>query len=506
MQNHRIYFQLGFLVSAIVISSLSHQTTCFPVFAYEPIDHSRTHPLRITIEELLTSTTYRGIDNVGPALANATQSAIDHGKAILSNYTTVLHGIAIPAGLAVSFFGYFLLAPVLFLAAFITGGGACFVAVNTVIEEETPTEAWIAIGAMLLGGALLGFIAMRALPIGMFAVGASLGVVFAASLRSTVITDLFPKDPRTAFIVIAVVIGLILGLLAVFFEKQMLVFSTAYAGGFAFAFGIGHFAGHFPTADDISNAEKGNVNVWTVVYILGALVVGSIGMVFQFWLARDRPMPEYAPYDRRRRRRRVRRTEPDDWSDDDWEGDVYVERVPLPPRRKREFAPRHSDQRPPSDQVYVENARRSGGASAPLPIEWNTLPSAAQFEHSSTKNDYIPPEPDHSSSTQTQLVLPKAYDYTGDGNPDPANNVNYNFSQTSLHPNGGLETTNAFHGKIENDEWEDGDWVANSVRKDSKQSPTAPDGLKRKTEEDNSPTALTDIFMGNESDMVTVQV
>lgn len=299
---------------------------------------------------------HRGIEDVGPALANATQNALTHADAILANYSNVLRGIAIPAGLGVSFFGYFLLAPVLFIAAFITGGGACFVAVTAVLDNTTPTAAWIAIGAMLLGGALFGFLAMRALNLGMFAVGAALGVVFTAALRNPVIAPAFPDDPGSAFIAIAVSVGLVLGLLAVFLQKQMLIFSTAYAGACACAFGIGHFAGHFPSEAELAAAaEQGHVGKWVAVYVAITLALGTAGMLFQFWLATDRPMPDAAPHSRRRRRARrrvVQHFDPDEWSDGeaDWGSaagmapdDVYVERTPIPrfhagdPRAGRQY-------------------------------------------------------------------------------------------------------------------------------------------------------------------------
>lgn len=278
-----------------------------------------------------------GVDDVGPAIANATQSALQQAQEILSNYTSILHGIAIPCGIAVAFFGYFLLSPVLFLAAFITGGGASFIAVSTILSDftpstagssiSTPTGAWISIGAMLLGGALFGFLAMKALPLGMFAVGASLGVIFTSTLRSTVIPKLFPKNPQTAFIITAVALGLLLGILALIFQKQMLIFSTAYAGAVATIFGIGHFTGHFPTASQLEKLPIGDFNNgWVLLYLGIAFLLGTCGMFFQFWLAKDKPMPEYAPYDRQRRfpsrnRRRQHRYEEAYWDETDGSDD-----------------------------------------------------------------------------------------------------------------------------------------------------------------------------------------
>lgn len=278
--------------------------------------------------------TLRNVDNVGPALSNATQEAITRGKAILAKYTDIVNIVAIPTGVAVAFFGYFLLAPVLFLASFISGGGACFVAVNELLGSTTPAAAWISIAAMLLGGALLGFFALRALNLGMFLVGAALGVVLASALKTTLIAQIYPQDPRLAFIVAAVTFGLIFGLLALFLQKQMLIFSTAYAGACACVFGIGHFAGHFPTTDDLTEIETGKFTPWILMYIGLAALIGTVGMFFQFWLARGKDMPEHAPHDRRRQRRRSRPVDYGGWTDDDWTDDAYVERFPLPSSKR----------------------------------------------------------------------------------------------------------------------------------------------------------------------------
>lgn len=509
-------------LAIVLIILLACPSSAHPLHFEESANTFNARPLQTAISEFLTIPSERGIDNVGPALANATQTALDHGRAILSNYTSVLHGIAIPTGLAASFFGYFLLAPVLFLAAFITGGGACFVAVSTIVEDESPTEAWIAIGAMLLGGALLGFIAMRALPIGMFAVGASLGVVFASSIRTTVIADLFPKDPRTAFIVTAVSLGLILGLLAVFFEKHMLIFSTAYAGAFACAFGVGHFAGHFPTSEDISEAEKGHVNVWTVVYILAAIGVGTIGMLFQFWLARDRPMPEYAPYDRRRRRRRVRRFDPGEWSDDGWDDDVYVERVPLPPRHKRHTSapPQYSDRHAPTDRVYVESAKggSGGGVFSTLANVGNSdllnrPTSELPFDRSSVGGGTVLDQTHAVQAWQPESVPVQTSESRSSGL-DPRDG-----GDTGLVRRAGIDLKSKSETDLiddaEDEDWQDTDWVANTTAQGEKKIDNdLQDGSVEMNDEDGdmktnrrvSPTSLVDISSVDDSDLVTVKV
>lgn len=293
----------------------------------------------------------RGVDDVVPAFKNATETALTNAKSILKNYSSVLRGLAIPVGLTFTFFGYFLLAPVLFIAGFISGGTASFIAVNATLGSANPTSVYVAIGAMLLGGAMLGFLALRALSFGMFAVGAAMGVILASAFRSTLIAKAYPKDPQLAFIVAAVACGLVLGLLALCLHKQMLILSTAYAGSCAAVFGIGHFAGHFPTSEQLAEVEAGKLtpDAWILFYILLTLGLGTAGMFFQFWMGRGKDMPTHAPHSRRRRRRRqARRYEDDEWSEGEWNEPVY-ERTP--PRRKYRPVERPETFEPPPPQV-----------------------------------------------------------------------------------------------------------------------------------------------------------
>lgn len=324
--------------------------------------------------------TLRGVDDVGPAFANATEAALAKAEAILAQYSNVLRIVAIPTGLAVTFFGYFLLGPVLFLAGFISGGGACFIAVNAAIGDSTPAAAWIAIVAMLLGGAMLGFLALHALNFGMFAVGAALGVVLSSALKTSLIAQAYPADPDLAFMIAAAVCGLVFGILAVCLQKQMLIFSTAYAGSCACMFGIGHFAGHFPTTMDITNVEQGKVDAWVLFYIILTLLLGTTGMFFQFWLGKGKPMPTHAPHDRRRRRQRVQQQEADEWSDFDeqWGDELYVERAPLP------RAKQHAQERPDLQTDIHSNQQSFKADHMPLPRRspytqqsWNNVRSAS---------------------------------------------------------------------------------------------------------------------------------
>jgi hypothetical protein len=204
-----------------------------------------------------------------------------------------------------TFFGYFLLGPVLFTTAFIIGGGACFVAVRAGLDGSE-ASAWISVVAMLIGGGLSGFTAVKMLAIGMFAVGATFGVAVSAALKAALWSRFFPASPHAGFLFGSCVLGMLFGIIALTLRKKMLILTTSYAGAFAMFYGIGHFAGHFPSLRLLNEVEQGMFDPWAVFYLGLTALLGTAGMFLQLHLTRDKPMPSRAPYSRHRQRQRLR--------------------------------------------------------------------------------------------------------------------------------------------------------------------------------------------------------
>ncbi len=116
-----------------------------------------------------------GLADVAPAVGNATASALAKAQHILRRYSDTLRLLSIPVGLVVTFLGYSLVAPVLFVAGFLFGGGISFIAVKAAVGTHTPAEAWIAIAAMIVGGTVVAILSLQLMSVGMFAMGGILG-------------------------------------------------------------------------------------------------------------------------------------------------------------------------------------------------------------------------------------------------------------------------------------------------------------------------------------------
>lgn len=93
-------------------------------------------------------------------------------------------------------------------------------------------------------------------------------------------------------------------------------------------FGIGHFAGHFPTLKQLDQVERGMFDPWALGYLAMTVLFGTGGMFLQLHMTRDKVMPSQAPYSRRRGLRRVRQASvSSDWTadgDEEWERELLA--------------------------------------------------------------------------------------------------------------------------------------------------------------------------------------
>lgn len=250
----------------------------------------RFRPHGATVLQMTDAPSVRAVNDVGPAVKNATEAALARAQAVLKRYANTLRVVSIPTGIIVAFLGYFLLTPVLFGAGLVVGGGVASVALRALLGDATPAAVWTGVVGTLAAGIVVGLIAVKMLSVGMFAVGASLGVVVASALKPSVLGHVYPPNADVGFVIGSIVLGLALGTMALRFQKQMVIFATAYGGAFAFFFGIGYFAGHFPTAAELVRAEKGHFGNWLIMYTSLTAIIGTAGTITQFKLASTRPL------------------------------------------------------------------------------------------------------------------------------------------------------------------------------------------------------------------------
>lgn len=224
------------------------------------------------------------ITDGGNALVHASSDDLSVGPGISAT-------LAIIVGAAVCLFGFRLMRPTMFLCGFLVGGFLCASAADYIFKDKSyeATAWWV---ALCIGGIFLGSLVLAIYSTGIFIVGAAGGVLLATMVNTSFGYKLFPNDPNTGLLVLAIVLGLIGGLLAFKLEKPVIVMATSLVGAVLTISGIGYFAKNFPDITDLqaSYATKDTTtgewvyNMPTIwwAYVGGMVALFVLGMLVQF--------------------------------------------------------------------------------------------------------------------------------------------------------------------------------------------------------------------------------
>ncbi|DBA02651.1 TPA: hypothetical protein N0F65_010476 [Lagenidium giganteum] len=202
---------------------------------------------------------------------------------------SVAAGIAIAAGFTLCFFGYRIFRPTLFACGFVVGG----VAGAGVIQSACRDKPWCTLVTWIgffVCGILAGSLVVVIYEIGVFAVGAAAGVFLAFTLQPSVGHKIYPENPTVVLIAMAILFGLLFGLLAYQFERPVLIIATSLVGAHATVWGVGYFAGGFPDINNMPSFRIQDIDGkwfysvptdwwWFAFAIIG---LALIGMFIQF--------------------------------------------------------------------------------------------------------------------------------------------------------------------------------------------------------------------------------
>lgn len=224
------------------------------------------------------------ITDQGNTLVHASPDDLSVGPGISA-------ALAILVGAAVCFFGFRLMRPTMFLCGFLVGGFLCASAANFVFKDKSyeATAWWV---ALCVGGCLLGSLVLAIYSTGIFIVGAAGGVLLATMVNTSFGYKLFPNDPNTGLLVLAILLGLLGGLLAFKLEKPVIVVATSLVGAVLAISGVGYFAKNFPDITDLQAqyaTKDSTTGEWVYdmptiwwAYVAGMLGLFVLGMLVQF--------------------------------------------------------------------------------------------------------------------------------------------------------------------------------------------------------------------------------
>lgn len=164
---------------------------------------------------------------------------------------------AIFVGAIVCFFGYRLLRPAIFICGFLAGG----LLVALIIEYAFASMSWVALASwigFIAAGAISGCLVLMMYHVGLFVIGALAGALLAFTLNTSFMYRLYPSQPNVMLVLLIVVLSVVGGVLAWKVERPVIILATSFIGADAIVWGIGYFAGKYPSGADLKRFRHVN--------------------------------------------------------------------------------------------------------------------------------------------------------------------------------------------------------------------------------------------------------
>lgn len=228
-------------------------------------------------------------------LVSAADSASDTVESLFDSTKGIKVGgsilaiAAIAVGAVMVAMGYRLFRATLFAVGFAAGGVAIAMVVENVFDDKSwvITASWI---AFVVGGLICGCIVVSLYSLGIFIAGAAAGVALAMMLNNSVGYEIYPSHPQVVLIVLCIALGLLCGVLAIRLERPVLITATSLFGAAILVWGVGYFAGDFPSSSDLKEYASQDINgdwVYSIPdawwgYLAGILVLFVLGLFIQF--------------------------------------------------------------------------------------------------------------------------------------------------------------------------------------------------------------------------------
>ncbi|KAG7393160.1 hypothetical protein PHYBOEH_006176 [Phytophthora boehmeriae] len=196
---------------------------------------------------------------------------------------------AIVVGGVMVVFGYRLIRATIFAIGFLAGG----IAVAMVAERMFADEPWVVLGSWIafgVGGLICGGVVTFLFPLSTFVAGAATGILTALVVVTTAGNLIYKGHSQELFTLLCVVLGFLFGVLALKFGKPVLIIFSSLFGAGLVVWGVGYFAGDFPSLDNIQGYLSADIEGETVyaiptawwLYLAGLVVLFVLGMFIQF--------------------------------------------------------------------------------------------------------------------------------------------------------------------------------------------------------------------------------
>lgn len=214
------------------------------------------------------------------AAASASHNVSVHGVQFPAWFPALFNGALIGVGVVELLLGYRIFKVTLFVLGFLGAGPVLFF-----LTLDGTHNLWAGVAVGAIAGLLVGGLGAGIPKIGVFLVGATLGLVGGECLRLTVLAHLHASAALGVFIAASVLLGIGFGALAIFLMRPTVIVATSIIGAFAMFRGISILLvplgiTMLPTTEEqIKSGITDSAAVWGSM--AGIAVLGIVGIVVQ---------------------------------------------------------------------------------------------------------------------------------------------------------------------------------------------------------------------------------
>lgn len=216
----------------------------------------------------------------------------------LPQWAQIVMSVAIMVlGLINVYYGYRFLP----FSFFMIGGFIVFIIMlgilSAAISDSDPNKTAIVFGVSVACWVIAGLLFVILSKVAVFFLGAAVGVVIAIVLNPICLHYVWPANPQGNLYIWMSVFGLITGIITCYFERVVLIVSTALTGSLFVILGIGGIAGNLPLLSSIvSNPDNAKWEWWAYIGGWAALVI--TGLIVQLcYTAKDKDKEDNSKHD-----------------------------------------------------------------------------------------------------------------------------------------------------------------------------------------------------------------
>ncbi|KAF0700410.1 Aste57867_9070 [Aphanomyces stellatus] len=180
------------------------------------------------------------------------------GVSQVAVWPALVAGASIGMGLAMTFYGYKLFRPSVFLCSFGFGAVVGYMVAERVCVVDSGYYYIVCWCVFAVCGLVCGFLGFYMLGLGIAFVGATGGLVLGFMLTTSFGYKWWPTYPDGILFILVGVFSLTFGIVCYAVEKPFVVPMMALTGAGAAVWGIGYFAGGYASADDLSPYRETN--------------------------------------------------------------------------------------------------------------------------------------------------------------------------------------------------------------------------------------------------------